>query len=284
MKNLKSKTRVFTRIVMACFLATTIAACGLISVDHITDADNNQVVNIGDSVYALSGEINDFLHSWAGQTFRRYSFSGDMIADVADQYIDAKNDNPDIDIIFMDGGANDILIPATLFDPYNCKVDWWESSLSSSCKSLIDDIYVDAVNLLNQMDQDGVDKVIYSGYYDLKFGLIGTTALNDAVDYGQVKLSLACSNSTVDCTFVNPQPIMTSSDLVVDGVHPTTSGSEKIAGLIWPVLEPLLGGTVDPPPPVVDPDDLDGDGVVNKRDKCPDTPPGVIVDRKGCAI
>jgi hypothetical protein len=284
MKRCKLKSRMLTQIIVALFLATTLSACIVSSVDQIRNAVTNNVVNVGDSVFALSGEISDFLHSWADQTFRRYSQSGHMIADVADQYTLAKSDDPNIDIIFMNGGANDILIPASMLDPYNCKVDWWESSLSSSCKSLIDDIYVDAVNLLNEMDQDGVDKVIYSGYYDLKFGLVGTTDLNDAVDYGQVKLSLACSNSTVDCTFVDPQPIMTNDDLISDGVHPTTSGSEKIASLIWAELEPLLGGTVDPPPPVVDPDDLDGDGVVNKRDKCPDTPPGVIVDRKGCAI
>ena len=35
--------------------------------------------------------------------------------------------------------------------------------LSSSCKNFIDDLYVEAVNLMNDMHADGVDNVIYLG-------------------------------------------------------------------------------------------------------------------------
>ncbi|MDZ7605554.1 MAG: thrombospondin type 3 repeat-containing protein [Cyclobacteriaceae bacterium] len=30
--------------------------------------------------------------------------------------------------------------------------------------------------------------------------------------------------------------------------------------------------------------DEDGDGVPDKKDKCPDTPPGVAVDENGCPL
>jgi lysophospholipase L1-like esterase len=143
----------------------------------------------------------------------------------------------------MDGGGNDILIPATMyFDPYNCKKDWWESSLSSKCKNYINDIYVEAVTMMNQMGRDGVKNIIYLGYYKIKFGVIGTTALNDAVAYGDDKLKLAVQNATAVNNyrvFLDPRSKITNSDIIIDGVHPTTSGSKKLADLIWAKLKNL---------------------------------------------
>ena len=214
MKNFKSG--VFARGIAVFALFLVVTGCSLISVDRIRNATRNDVVNLGDSIYALSGKIQDNLHSWAGQTFRRYALSGSMVSHIADQYDLAKSDDPNINTIFMDGGGNDILIPATLFDPYNCKVDSWESGLSSTCKSLIDDIYVDTVNLLNQMGRDGVDNIIYLGYYHLKNGLIGSTSLNKAVDYGDARLALAVQNATAAPNyrvFIDPRSNIVSPNI-----------------------------------------------------------------------
>ena len=142
----------------------------------------------------------------------------------------------------MDGGGNDILLPVlTLFDPHDCKTQWYEwGRLSSSCKNFIDDLYVDAVNLLNDMDADGVDNVIYLGYYYTKNALVALDDLEEAIDYGDMRLSQACQNSSVDCTFVDPRWVINDGDIKSDAIHPKTSGSLKIANLIWPVLSPML--------------------------------------------
>ena len=129
------KSGMFTRGSVIFVLFVVVTGCSLISVPVIRNATRNDVVNLGDSIFALSGKIQDNLHSWSGQTFRRYALSGSMVSHIADQYDDAKADNANIQTIFMDAAGNDILIPATLFDPYNCKVDWWESGLSSTCKT-----------------------------------------------------------------------------------------------------------------------------------------------------
>ncbi|HNR50039.1 MAG: GDSL-like Lipase/Acylhydrolase [Deltaproteobacteria bacterium ADurb.BinA179] len=241
MKIFKSGPVVHSVAFLVLILAAT--GCSLISVSEIRNASRNDVVNLGDSIFALSGKIHDNLQSWAGETFRRYSLSGSMVSHIADQYAKAKRDNPNIQTIFMDGGGNDILIPATLFDPYNCKVDWWESGLSSRCKSLIDDVYVDTVNLLNQMGRDGVDNIIFLGYYRLKNGIIGSTSLNQAVDYGDARLAQAVQNAVAAPNyrvFVDPRSSIVSSDITWDGVHPNDSGSYKLAALIWARLQPLL--------------------------------------------
>ena len=170
----------FYKIITSLLLATMLTACGgvgsLASNARVSDADNDQVITIGDSIFALSGKLQDFLEDYAGETFRRYTLSGAELkggiiaTDVVTQYEIAKNDNPNIETVLMDGGGNDILIPAiTLFDPYDCKTQWYEwGRLSRSCRRFIDDIYVDAVNFLNKMDREGVDNVVYLGYYYTK--------------------------------------------------------------------------------------------------------------------
>jgi hypothetical protein len=247
-KLFKSKFSLLAVVVM---LSITLGACSLLTVPYITSAGNNRVVNIGDSIFALSGAESTYLHSYAGTTFRRYATSGAYLTgdsivtsfSILDQFDKAKSDNANIKTVFMDGGGNDILIPAVALDPYNCKKDWWESGLSTTCKNLINDIYVEAVNTVNHMGQQGVQVVIWQGYYKLKNGLIGSTTLNDAVAYGNTKLSQAVANATAVPTriFVNPTSVMNqSSDIIIDGVHPSTAGSQKLATLLWAQLKNYL--------------------------------------------
>ncbi|MFZ2631552.1 MAG: SGNH/GDSL hydrolase family protein [Desulfosalsimonadaceae bacterium] len=247
MKKTVLKSKLYTIAIVA-VLSIALAACSVITKPYITNAGNNKIVNLGDSIFALSGGISDYIHSYAGKTFRRYATSGAELnggiiePSVASQYARAKADYATIDTIFMDGGGNDILIPATMyFDPYNCKVDWWESGLSSKCKSFINDIYVETVTLLNQMGREGVDNIIFQGYYRIKFGVIGTTALNPAVDYGDTKLAAAVQNATLVPyrVFIDPRSSIVNSDIIIDGVHPADSGSKKLAGLIWNKLKYL---------------------------------------------
>jgi lysophospholipase L1-like esterase len=245
------KTLLSVRVVVIILVLAMSAACSLITKPWIRSATMNDVVNIGDSIFALSGKIQEYLTSYTGKSFRNYSFSGAYLSgtsiitsnSVVVQYGIAKSDNSNIKTIIMDGGGNEILIPANAFDPYNCKKDWWESGLSSSCKSLIDDAYVDAVDLMNQMGRDGVKNIIWQGYYHVKNGLFASTSLNPAVDYGNTRLAQAVANATAVNNyrvFINPVSVMTNSDIIIDGVHPSDSGSRKLANLIWPKLQPLL--------------------------------------------
>lgn len=141
----------------------------------------------------------------------------------------------------MDGGGNDILIPALAFDPYDCMTQWYEfGRLSSTCKSYIDDLYVDGVDLLNDVKAEGYTHVIYLGYCYTKNGLIPADDFEEAIDYGDGKLKQACQSSIVACTFIDPRSTIRDSDITVDGVHPNSSGSRKLADLIWPVLRTKL--------------------------------------------
>ena len=242
------------RVAILALLTLGLAGCdgigSLASNDRVSDADNDRVVAVGDSIFALSGELQDFLEDRAGESFRRYTLSGAELSggaiatSIVDQYDIAKQDNPNIDTILMDGGGNDILIPAILGDPYNCKTQWWKwwqfGRLSSKCKGFIDDIYVEAANLLNEMHADGVDDVVYLGYYYTKNGLLLLDSMEEAVDYGDKRLAQACDFSAADCTFVDPRSTINDSDIIIDGIHPNTNGSRKLADLVWPKLKTKL--------------------------------------------
>ena len=222
-------------------LMLSLIACG--SGSYVENADRNEIITLGDSIFDLSGDIQRILEDRAGQTFRDYTLSGAELSggivanSVERQYSDAKSTDANIETIVMDGGGNDILIPAIILDPYGCRTHWWRWSISRSCKNLINDQYVNLVNLMNKMDNDGVSNVLYLGYYELPRG---NANLTSALNYGDDKLSQACSNTTANCTFLDPRGMVPAQDVLSDNIHPTANASRTLADLIWPKLQPLL--------------------------------------------
>jgi hypothetical protein len=93
------------------------------------------------------------------------------------------------------------------------------------------------------MDQDGVEGV-YQGYYNTKFSLplpfVPSWALDEVVDYGNEVIEAACNTFAPRCQFSDPREVMTDADISIDGIHPTESGSRKMADQIWLKLEPML--------------------------------------------
>jgi len=226
----------------AIVVAASVVGCS--GTSYVETADRMDVITLGDSIFDLNGEIQANLESWAGQTFRNYTQSGAelsggaLAAAVDSQYATAKATDANIDTIIMDGGGNDLLIPATLFDPYGCRTHWWRWNISQSCINLIEDQYVTAVDLLNTMDADGVQNIVYLGYYELPRG---NANLTQTLNYGDAYLGYACDvATTANCTFVDPRGTIPAEDVLSDNIHPTVNGSLTLATQIWPVLQPLL--------------------------------------------
>jgi lysophospholipase L1-like esterase len=239
------------QVACSAFVLFSLTACTegtFLSQPVIRDADNDNVVFLGDSIFALSGEIQTNLHARAGGTFRNYTTSGAELSGgliqpaVAQQYANAFADNPNSRVVVMNGGGNDILIPVVIGDPFDCLTGLFEfGRLSRTCQSFVNDVRVEATDLLNQMAANGTSDVLYLGYYYTKNGLLGRLdSLEQAVDFGDAQLALACQSSVVRCTFIDPRRAIVDGDIVVDGVHPNASGSRKLADLIWPLLAPKL--------------------------------------------
>jgi lysophospholipase L1-like esterase len=233
------------KIIKASFLATTIltlVACGG-APDYVETADRNDVVTVGDSIFDLSGDLQRFLEEKAGQTFRDYTISGSKISGgtlaraIDLQYADANAFNSSIDTIVMNGGGNDILIPAMTGDFYGCRTKWYRKNISSRCKNLVNNVYVNTVNLMNNMGSNGVQNIVYLGYYELPRG---NANLAGALEYGVNRLAEACSNSSANCDFVEARGSIPANFVLDDDIHPTSEGSQVLADLVWPHLQGLL--------------------------------------------
>lgn len=87
------------------------------------------------------------------------------------------------------------------------------------------------------------------------------------------------SENTSPATELNPN-INIFSEIEGRFIKITVSASETYSGDWVSLIEFRVFGVS----PVVDEDDLDGDGITNEKDKCPNTKSGVAVDINGCEL
>jgi lysophospholipase L1-like esterase len=227
-----------------------LGACGyLVSVPTLRNADNDEIVNIGDSIFALSGDIYDELHAKAGETWRHYAVSGTQMIGgilgppIPTQYQMARSDDPNIRVVYMDGGGNDILLQAIMGDPYGCKRCnyWWCGDISRTCRGVIEDVAVETADLLNDMAADGVEQVVLLGYYHTTWGIFGDLSkLKKAADYGAALAIAGVSSSNANAVYVDPRAAFSGHEgryIAIDGIHPTGAGSAVLADMIWNVID-----------------------------------------------
>jgi len=136
-----------------------------------------------------------------------------------------KNKITDIDYVILDGGGNDIFANEEL-------------CLENGCESVLADISDAQLDILETLEDYGVKKVIYQGYYRTK----GPKApLVNLILEGNELLKRNCDKFEF-CSFVNPEPhFRGKSGLITrDGVHPTSSGSMELAKLLYMKLQELI--------------------------------------------
>ena len=236
MKNLRSTLKLALSALVLSTFAMGGTGCDIHNNDDVSGLPkNNQAVIIGDSIFALSGEIKEFLALTAGENYRGYAKSGSQmngqafwgLTPIPKQYTQARSADSNIDTVIMDGGGNDVLIGArSSCEPF-----------SAGCQAVLDAVADTLEELFTTMNNDGVENVVYLGYYHLPRSNAG---LNPALDIGIPMLAATCDGAAVPCHFVDARPLFLGNEnnwVKSDNIHPTRTGSEVLATGIWTVME-----------------------------------------------
>jgi len=201
-----------------------------------TTISGNQVIVIGESFIAMSHEITRNLENLArnagilpsNESFIDNSVSGTRLSGgisptIPQQYANG-NTQKQVRWVIMDGGGNDCLQGSCSNPP------------TSSCQDLQNAANA-ANNLLQQMGNDGVVKVLYffypepvgSSYSDLKAKL---DVLRPMIQ------NIVNSTSNPQCYWLDLRPVWNGHpEYTSDGIHPTSAGSEATANAIWDLIQ-----------------------------------------------
>lgn len=197
------------------------------------------VVMLGDSIFDYSDEETGFLEDLSGASYRKYYISGaemvgGLVASIPEQYQKAINDGP-VRTVILDGSGNDVLIGGQL----QCSTAYG-TPLSSACLGIIDDVSAATEALLLQMAADGVQNIVWQGYYHTTNPLLWqvTEYANELMKQGLAEFQAEFPHMNV--VFVDVQPHFNKSlaayYTIYDGIHPNTNSSEKLANLVWDAM------------------------------------------------
>ena len=180
---------------------------------------------VGDSVFDLSGDIQKDLKVSSGKMYKDRSVSGAKIAAIQSQLNTALG-RTTLKTVIADGGANDILQGSM-----DCDAD----PLTSGCLDVLNYIGDKMDAMLYSMYTKSPDYSVWLGYYHVKGSEIEK---NEAIDYAYSAIypgvfSPYAPGSGVKYIYVDPRSIIVPADIKSDDIHPTSSGSQKLATLIW---------------------------------------------------
>lgn len=220
---------IITSVILASFApsSTTFAAT--------TQIKGSDVMVIGDSYFALSGEIVRALEKearnagvlGANDSFRNNPVSGATLANngIPSQYKNGISSGK-VKYVIMDGGGNDCLQGYTPA-PYNASTPFIKNA-------------TDAVtSLLKQMKADGVVKVFYLFYPDPNGDLNGLKGKLDAMR-PIMQSTVANAAEKPETYFFDIRPTWSgklSEYTLSDGIHPTTAGSVATAQAMWSEMQ-----------------------------------------------
>jgi hypothetical protein len=177
----------------------------------------SEVVIMGDSFYALSGEIQrnvEALAKAAGapQPYRQAAVSGATLqGNIPGQYDRALGAGA-IKLVIMDGGGNDSI-----------------AGYCSRCPQIVDQLFA-------KMGQSGTTDVLYTFYPD-PGNPPGSAPFKQNLDRSRPEIREVCTKtSALRCHFLDLRPFWMNGD-TTDGLHPTPSGARHVADAIWAFMQ-----------------------------------------------
>ena len=181
---------------------------------------------VGDSVFDLSGDIQKDLKVLSGKMYKDRSVSGAKIAAIQSQLNTALG-RTTLKTVIADGGANDILQGSM-----DCDAD----PLTQGCLDVLDYLGDKMDAMFYAMYTKSPYDCVWLGYYHVKGSEIEK---NEAIDYAYDWIYpgiFGTVYSGFEATLVDPRPNILPADIKSDDIHPTSSGSQKLANLIWSTM------------------------------------------------
>jgi lysophospholipase L1-like esterase len=220
---------------------------------------NMQVVMLGDSYMDL-GNVGPTIQKDANATYRTYYLAGAAMnygtgqGNIPYQFDNmAVTDNPDIKVVIMDGGGNDILIN-------NSQCLNTPTAGDTMCHMVIDQSVARGQQLLQDGVSKGVKYIAYFFYPHIDPN-VGANA-SDWLDYAAPKVAqICCGSSTpaqgasdytchgtalgIDCVFIDTRPEFMGHNMSsgtdywfqADGIHPNQSGADAISAKVWAQMQ-----------------------------------------------
>jgi lysophospholipase L1-like esterase len=197
----------------------------------------SEVLVIGESFIAMSHEITRNLEQLAknagilpsNESFRDNSVSGTRLSGgssptIPEQYRNAAQQSP-VKWVIMDGGGNDCLQGSCSTPP------------TADCPDLQNAVTA-ARNLLAQMGNDGVVKVIYFFYPEPQADFGGLKAKLDVLR--PLIQNVVNSSTNPVCYWLDLRPVFEghySEYINADGIHPSSAGCQATANAIWDIIQ-----------------------------------------------
>lgn len=219
MRNLSSLVaRTGAALLLALFTSFAVHAAnpGTTSVDTMI---------IGDSVFALSGDIHKFLERDLNKKIDTHARSGcQMIGGnvlcprtsaIPRQYANASKRG--IKTVIFNGGGNDIQLNSC-------------APSLTRCMTLLNSLETEIATLVRQMKADGIQNIIFLGYYNASGDKANLREINEySMNYK------ARNYPAMGVKFVDVRAAFNGNEgsyLLRDGIHPTATGSQVLADLI----------------------------------------------------
>ncbi len=174
--------------------------------------------------------------------YRDFAFPGTSLGDgaIPSQFADAAVFDPDIRLVIMDGGGNDVLLLARqCLEP--------GSSQDPQCQAVVQNAIDQAVMLFEDMAATGVSDVIYFFYPHIPSCLFSGTAPNEILDYAYVAAQENCDSAeemfsgAIRCHFIDLRPVFGDEPYPyinpIDCIHPLPVGADLIAEQVYNVMK-----------------------------------------------
>lgn len=205
---------------------------------------------IGDSYMNwVSHTFPQDLDAAAGVTFRptysigAYAMGSGGIGLIPTQFDTALSQDKDIIAVVMDGGGNDVLVPAP--GRPDCK-NMANAGMVAGCQQIVTDAMAAAETLMNKMVAAGVRDVIYFFYPHVPAPtLIGGNYPNVMLDYALPKVKAFCDGVTAktqgkgNCWFVDTVPLFEGHPeyFAETDIHENSAGSKVIAKAVVDMMK-----------------------------------------------